>query len=103
MVTHLGDVKFEAKVDSLAVTLAKVEVATGGDTLGDEEANLVLHNLAHIVAVVEVETRYTEQCKGRGGGRHGGCHPSSDGVTSHLAKHWAIYRPRLSCKGWLTR
>ena len=101
--THLGDVKSEAKVDSLGVTLAKVEVATGADSLGDEEAKPVLHNLAHIVAVVEIETRYTEQCKGRGGGRHGDCHASSDGVTSHLATHWAIYRPRLSSKGWLTR
>ena len=36
MVTHLGDVKAETLVDSLAVTLAKVEVETGGDTLGDE-------------------------------------------------------------------
>ena len=56
MVTHLGDVKSEEKVDSLAVTLAKVVVETGGDTLGDEEAKPVLDNLADILAVVEIET-----------------------------------------------
>ena len=56
MMTHLGDVKDEALVDSLAVTLANVGVETGGDTLGDEETKPLLDNLADILAVVEIET-----------------------------------------------